>query len=540
MNPNTTVTLYATDFDITNKHVVYADSEGAALAAVSSFPSVTFTNCYWQRTDGFVFRCNGNINEIERYNYCIFENDGKRNYAFITKCQYVNDAMTWVYLEIDPWLNFAGQYSFHDSPMRRCHPEADTILKGSYAAEPLTVTGWKQEVSQNGFYAPGDADDVFLVLSVDTTNMPDQATDLIQGLYDLLNYYGAGAAGLINWGNLSMKATSTRVGNKVQAATYHCSRAQAQQILNKLAANGFTNAAICAYCIPSYFRRPVGTSTSPLQFITTDGVTQEQITMNWGGATIFWNKIKYAPQFNQLIINLAGNSKSVPWGMLDGNGLINNQPITAELRTDMAMDGCETLKISGIDNGGADDANFILHSPQWDRTSLSGAAANQNKLLQTELATLGGIVRAGISAAAGSISGALSASETLIKGSSDIRETVNDSTMTIGGGGASIAGYNQTAPLFNASHFYPKEPELVKIQEYFGTYGYSWAGQKQKIVFQNMPHWNYYETLGAVITGRGVPQKYLEQVISMFNSGVFVYNSIGDYKKLENAMANHL
>lgn len=36
MAPNTTVTLYATDFDITNKHVVYADSEGAALAAVSS------------------------------------------------------------------------------------------------------------------------------------------------------------------------------------------------------------------------------------------------------------------------------------------------------------------------------------------------------------------------------------------------------------------------------------------------------------------------------------------------------------------------
>ena len=110
MTPNTTVTLYATDFDISNRYVIAADSIGEALSIVGAYPSRVYTDCYWQRTDEFVFRCKGNINEVEQYNYCVFLNNGRYTFAFVTKCQYVNDAMTWVYLTIDPWLNFAGQY----------------------------------------------------------------------------------------------------------------------------------------------------------------------------------------------------------------------------------------------------------------------------------------------------------------------------------------------------------------------------------------------------------------------------------------------
>lgn len=541
MEPNTTVTLYATDFDITNKHVVFADSEGAALAAVSSFPSRVYTNCYWQRTDSFVFRATGNINDVEKYNYAVFLNNGKYNFAFITKCQYINDDMTWVYLEIDPWLNFAGQYTFEDSPMRRCHPETDSVLNGSYAAEPIPVSGWKQEVFADGFEAGGDAEQMFLVLSVDVSTMPTQSNNLIQGLYDLLSYYGAGASGLINWGITAMKSTATRCGNKVQAATYHVTRTQAADILSKLAANGMQNAAICAYNVPSFFGASlVPTMALPQVQINAPGVLQEQIPIDWGGNTIFWNKLKYSPQFNEIVVNLAGNAKEIPVGYLNPNQLIAGT-LTAEIHSDLSMDGCATCVIRDFNTAVGDNTMFIVHSPAWDRVNISAMAANQNKLIASEVATIGGVLKAGVGAVLGGAVGAgLAMAESVIGGALDYKENVTQGTVTTGGAGSSISSFNQSAPLFSVTHMYPQETEFQKIQEYFGTYGYSWEGRKHKIIFQNMPHWNYYETISAVITGRGVPQKYLNQVINMFNSGVFVYNTIGDYKKLSNAISNHL
>lgn len=541
MTPNTTVTLYATDFDITNKHVVYADSEGAALAAVSSFPSRVYTNCYWQRTDGFVFRATGNINDVERYNYCIFENNGKRNFAYITKCQYVNDDMTWVYLEIDPWLNFAGQYNFADSPMRRCHPETDTVLQGSYSMEPVSIAGWKQENFTAGDYAEGDADDCFLVCQIDTTLAPDIPNDLFDGIYNILLGQLGSAAQMIAWGSRALKSGATRIGAKTQPLTYHVTRGQAVNILNRLAVNGLSDKVVCAYAVPSYLgAASVAKIQTPLADINNAPEITEPVVLDWGGATIFWNKLKYSPQFNEFTINLCGNAVEIPWGYIKPNNLISGQ-LTVKINADMAMDGCATARLEEIDVNANQSSDFMVHSPTWDRVQMVGSGGNQNKLIGLETATIGGIIRAGMTIVQGNaVAGIMETATDIIGGTIDAREIVNAGTVETGGGGGSIAGFNMTAPLLNATHYYPKEPEIVKLQKYFGTYGYSWAGEVKPIVFNTLPHWNYYETMGAVITGRGVPQRYLKQVIDMFNRGVFVYNTIGDYKHLENAMSNHL
>lgn len=73
----------------------------------------------------------------------------------------------------------------------------------------------------------------------------------------------------------------------------------------------------------------------------------------------------------------------------------------------------------------------------------------------------------------------------------------------------------------------------------FGTYGYMWSGANLPIVFKTLPYWNYYETLDASITGKQVPQKYLNQVIAMFNRGVFVFNDTANYKDFSKAADNH-
>lgn len=540
MNPNTVVTLYATDFDISNKYVVKAESEGEALGAVGSFPSKVYPDCYWQR-DASAFRATGNINDVKKYNYCTFENNGKINFAFITDYTYINDDMTLCHIDIDPWLNYAGQYVFNDSPMIRCHPKEDTVLEGSFVAEPIQIVGWKQENKSAGYYAEGDSDDMFLVTQIDTSTVPDNGDNLWEGIYNIISYYGSGAGPMKQWGTMALKTSPCRVGSKVQATTYHVNRGMAGTILSRMTANGLGDKVVCAYSVPSYLGSSlVPKQLSPVSLINTNFTMQEIVNILWGGYTIFWNKIKYSPQFNQLILNLAGNSKEIPWGFINSNILIGSGQLTASIKSDMSCDGSASCKIEELDISSGDSSDFIVKSPIWDRVQMVGTGANQNKLVQTEVAYIKGVVGSVLSAFAGNApSAGLNVLSDTIQNSAKVQNIFNEGVVSTGGLQGSIASYNLNAPLFNATHYFPKEPEMVRLQQYFGTYGYSWNGKIKPIEFGYMPYWNYYETEDASITGKSVPQKDLMKIINRFNRGIFIFNTIGDYKKFGNSIANH-
>ena len=83
------------------------------------------------------------------------------------------------------------------------------------------------------------------------------------------------------------------------------------------------------------------------------------------------------------------------------------------------------------------------------------------------------------------------------------------------------------------TRFMPDETSIEYLNRCFSMYGYSFGGSPQIINLHNMPVWNYVETNGAVITGKEVPQWAIDECIKAFDSGIFIYNGIGNYKKTE-------
>lgn len=530
MTPNTVVTLYQTDFDITNKHVVYVQSEGDALGAVSAYPSKVFPECSWQR-EGSAFRARGNINEIEKYNYCTFNNNGEVNFAFIVDCEYRNDDYTDVIIKIDPWLNYAGKYQFHDSPVIRQHPAADTAFL-STESEPVSADRFFE--GSNVTYGSVIDDNMINVI---TLWRPDQ--------YSTFETFWSGLAGIFEGnGNIlqtifeNAESIPCDCFNETQGTTSILTPEGAQNCINNFLYIDRPDGVVAAYHIPKSFRSlESGISLSEMppkgEFINLPAPA------SW--STAKWEKIKYSNQYNIINANIYGNSANYEIeGFYSGylapkqfqmiafqglNGQISLSPV--EYRTSVFQN----------------TSNYTLQSPSWDRVALTGG-------INANASTMGGYMAGGLTAVVGAllsgVSGGLSTG-LMVAGGSQIAKTaissidIDKQTATyISGSRPNINSLSSYTIPIVITHYIPDPFSLQKLNRYFSTYGYSFGGKMMPLNLNNMPYWNYVETENAVITGQEVPQWAISQVIKMFNSGVFIYNNIGTYKKTENVEANIL
>lgn len=563
MTPNTTVTLYSTPFDISNKYVIAAESEAEALGIVSSYPSRVYTDCYWQRDNDFVFRANGNINEVEQYNYCVFVNDGHYNFAFITEFTYVNDAMTLVHLALDPWLNFAGKYIFHDSPMVRCHPDSASSEKVNYHTEPYTVEAWR--TISEPFGTPETEGDpcygIFLVTTLDANQYNNTTLQVwLQGLYELLN--GGGAATIQQFYEGLDAHTVRIIGGHLQAPTYNAtSYPLLRERLEGIARNGRAGDIICAYYVPPSLRPEQASPNYPGQ-IDIMVPRREEIRLNIEPPqSIHWKKIRYSEQFNRLYVNLCGNISYVPFNSLK----VDISTAILHIYADPSMNGCiyAYFDDATLYNAGA----YMFHSMPWDKVQVSAYGIDSTAMLSSVLSlaptlfdsiknvagsAMGMIGDTAIGALTGGIGGAASGlvrgiagtAAEVARGVANVApellhqgEIIRSGGFARGNGVSSMASYNQHFPLVELAIERPYD--ISNLEEYFGTYGYTQDGDIYPIVFKQLPHWHYYHTANASIEGRKVPQVYLNQVIGMFNSGVFVFNSVSDYKDFSKAQSNH-
>lgn len=524
MNPNTTVTLYATDFDITNKHVIYADSEGAALAAVSSFPSRVYTNCYWQRTDSFVFRATGNINDVEKYNYAVFLNNGKYNFAFITKCQYINDDMTWVYLEIDPWLNFAGQYEFHDSPMERAHPIADDDFENVVTSEPINVF---PHVGVNiASYGDQGTDDSLtcVVTRVSATAYQGQATDFWNGLGKLI-FEGDGSS--LSTMFSAVSAQGCDCGVCTQGNTSVVTAGQLAQIQYNYARVNKEEDMLYAYHIPKSVRTAAGGlnigSMQPYRI----SVGQIDLTPGQWKTLNKWKKGWQSPQFNEVRLTVCGNTRIFDFNEIVPEAIQDGQIRFAGYATQDAG-GC--LAIGCVSYAGA-YGQSIVSGKQWDSVQINAVVTpNKQDYITTGLKGIADVI----------IQGAATGVEGASRAFDNVGEKVQGHAIVKGTNITSIGVYNLMNPLVQAEYRAGTKEDADMLNNLFSTYGYNMGGLVRPINLNGMPHWTYNKTRQAVITGRGVPQNYIDKVIDMFNSGIFIYKTIGDYKKLEQWETNIL
>ncbi len=550
MTPNTTVTLYATPFDISNKYVIAADSPGEALAIVSSYPSKVYTDCYWQRDNDFVFRANGNINEVEQYNYCVYLNNGRYNFTFITQCDYVNDAMTLVHLALDPWLNFAGQYVFHDSPMVRCHPSNDNSPEGFYTSEPIECRQRPQINQEGGGHWSENELSLYIMTSIKATDLPlDNAVDdYWNGMLQLAQQ--SGVSDLIAW-TRRMKPHYSNVGNVLQPNTSVVDTTVGQSIIASFIQNGMSSAIIGGYHVPTTLTGGgrTGIDVDEIPPITFDfDVPTTLLTTGHK-----WRKLLVSPQFRRLILNAAGNTREIPFEYLAAKATTET-PITIKVDVNPSYNGFFAMKVSGL--GDVMD-NYICQSPSWDRVPLMAFGVDNTVFKQAIMNTVTNVAATGFDTIGEltnkvnwlkhGIAGTLaSAGREVFEGvaaeyqnSLNTQRAVNSGNIVIGGAAGSMVAYNQTAPLFMAGVYGPSASDCVRIAKMFGTYGYMMEGEIVPITFKNLPHWTYYQTVEASLEGRKVPQRYLTQIIQRFNAGIFVFNSVADYKDFSNALDNH-
>lgn len=394
MTPNSTVTLYSTPFDISNEFVIVSKSEEESYAIVSGYPHQEFTQCVWQR-DNTSFRANGNINDLKQYNYCIYQNNGKRNYAFITNFEYINDEMTLVNISIDYWLNYAGEYSFYSSPMLRCHPLTDSAEEDmSYEVEPININNWTISLDSRGFKAEGDADRCILVTQVnadddlltqDSKSMPSNVFLILKDAFNnasgilqtvLNNYYGCN------------QITYCRCGNIIQPPTYACDRTTAAKIVRALSLAGYGDKIITAYSIPTFINSNIAytTSMAPLTtlpdapLISGDLLINEKASQaNYSDYYGHWRKLKYSPQFNNLQVSFFGNTLEIPWSVLS-TAIQTGTTLKYYIKSNPSMNGYATLTISvdsDIEPEIKDTSIFSIDSPQWDRVQVIGTGVDR-------------------------------------------------------------------------------------------------------------------------------------------------------------------
>lgn len=527
MTPDSTVTLYATPFSMDNRHVVAVRDADDAAGAVQSLASAwkIYTDCFWQRdTDGYFFRANGNINDVKQYNYCIFINDGVRNFAFIRDYKYINDALTLVFLKIDPWLNYAGRFVFHPSPMRRMHPYAD--VPGNRYAERVEVGAW-EVVAEDAHMADDDDDYCFCVTVGDPSDW--SVAGFWQALAGLIQ--GSGNALADWWDDLAV--TPCRTGVTVQPNTHLVSYQMLQQIYQWLLKTDHADMLVSAYHVPKSIRNPEFVQYNiPSMEVGAGGL---RLDCSAYIARCFWRKLYESDQFGKVILTCCGNAREYRVSGFQ-RGIAS---IDFSYRSTMNPDGCVTLYPLGY--YGSHSYNSIS-SQSWDRVELTGAGRSLVKMESSATAALAGaasiiagLATGGAASAVGAV-GAAAMANSQFRGATEI--SFSDSGTTSGSMTAILAA---DVPIASARYMAPVDADLRRINTYFGTYGYSWNGLVQPLtpLDSDLPYWHYFETDGAIIDGPDIPQDDLAEVRAMFDRGVFVYKTYITYRKTEFAYSNH-
>lgn len=131
-NQITEVRLLAVPLENDYKHTVYFGDAHTQYLAMSSKAKHSFTEFTYQRKDRYI-AVPMHFDDIQDCNYVMYKNKTSWIYAFITKMEYKNDNVTWVYIETDVIQTYMFKadgsrgYTIQPSFIEREHVTDDTI-----------------------------------------------------------------------------------------------------------------------------------------------------------------------------------------------------------------------------------------------------------------------------------------------------------------------------------------------------------------------------------------------------------------------------
>lgn len=150
-------------------------------------------DCSYQRKDHYI-RFPKHIDELEGCNYVMYQNPMHTDrwyYAFITKMEYKNDGVTWVYIETDVLQTYMKDYTVKPSFVEREHVDDDTeglhtVPENLETGDPIVVNTLKSGVG-------GSPNNLYLVMGVTETIDIEDITEpevggLVTGMYSGITY----------------------------------------------------------------------------------------------------------------------------------------------------------------------------------------------------------------------------------------------------------------------------------------------------------------------------------------------------------------
>lgn len=540
--PTTIITLYQTPFDISQTSIIYFPTKESVTTVLAGFPALTVSGTTYQR-DMQKIRMPIPANTAEMYNYLSYNNNGVITYGFLTHAEYIGDNNCVIEFAIDPITTYAGQYTIEPSPMVRQHPRTD-VWGENYFSEPVFPKKWEVERKPLAY---GDTSQYVYIV---TTVKADTYLGSIESYWEAIGKFAKGST----YTDLSIfmsniQSVPCQCGGITQANTSVVTITQAQEILENFAQAGRTQDILACYRVPDFIR---GTMEGKNLAYLDNYASVLELSITHSSKTR-WNKIKYSPEYNQITATVYGNTRNYPYNLFTGE--LNK--VTFYLFANQSLHG--NIVLSAPANFAGDTSaytygEFSLQSPQWDTVAISGVSVNKVKEYNIEKAVLDNYVNTATSVV-NNVSNALSPLSVLMNPAGAVgdvfniaqniyagvrqngnlemarSENVKDAGVVAGVNCTNMTAYTMHSPAITLAHYKPSDYDANVISNFFSTFGYSYGNSIQTVNLNNMPIWNYVHTADAQIVGTGIPQRYLTQIKQIFDSGVFIFKSISNYKK---------
>lgn len=129
ITPQTDIRLLKVPFGLDNKNQLTFANEKAQTNYFLSLEHIETERTSYQRKDNLI-RYPAHIDSIINYNYVMYKNvnyTDKWFYAFITKMEYVNDNMTYVYIQTDVFQTWQFNLLYKECFIEREHVNDDSV-----------------------------------------------------------------------------------------------------------------------------------------------------------------------------------------------------------------------------------------------------------------------------------------------------------------------------------------------------------------------------------------------------------------------------
>lgn len=185
VTPQSSIQLLNTPLTADQENQLTFASLTAQVNYFGGLPHLALDNCTYQRKDNII-RFEGNVDTLRKYNYVRYKNSqfgDKWFYAFITKMEYVNENMTYIYIKTDVWQTWCFDLTLENSFIEREHVSDDSI--GAHTMpEGLEYGNYVINKTQDFFFS----DRVNTMLCLQVTDFPSNAgidaTDLPTRIYN--------------------------------------------------------------------------------------------------------------------------------------------------------------------------------------------------------------------------------------------------------------------------------------------------------------------------------------------------------------------